>query len=220
VDAALAEFQALRAEIISNLNSQAALVGLSLTAVGVIVGLTVKEGGSQRLLLAIPPLTLFMVMLHIGSSYRLSLIGRYIQKDLWPYIAERAGDPALPSWEAETAARQLSWKAFPAAIFMNFPAMAILIVVSVIALIHVGRWELLSQAGWFSVVAAIRRSDRGWILGTQDLSPRAAQVRVSWRLRPYGCCSTERMLPAGSLNQATIGPGPRAMPFSSWSKPS
>lgn len=36
----------------------------------------------------------------------------------------------------------------------------------------------------------------------------------------YGCCSTERMFPAGSLNQAIEGPGPRAIPFSSCSKPS
>ncbi len=35
-----------------------------------------------------------------------------------------------------------------------------------------------------------------------------------------GCCKTERMLPAGSLNQAIGGPGPRATPFSSCSKPS
>ncbi len=32
--------------------------------------------------------------------------------------------------------------------------------------------------------------------------------------------STERMFPAGSLNQAMSGPLPRAMPFSSCSKPS
>lgn len=155
MDAALAEFEALRAEIITNVNSQAALAGLGLTAVGVIVGLTVKEGASERLLLAIPPLTLFMVLLHIGSSYRLSLIGRYIQKDLWPYIAERVGDPALPSWEAKTAARQRSWKEVPVAVFINFPAMAILIVVSIVSLIYVGGCEFFSWAGWFSVVAAI-----------------------------------------------------------------
>lgn len=38
--------------------------------------------------------------------------------------------------------------------------------------------------------------------------------------RPYGCCSTERTFPDGSLNHAIWGPGPRTMPFSSWSKSS
>lgn len=34
-------------------------------------------------------------------------------------------------------------------------------------------------------------------------------------------CNTDRMLPAGSVNQAIGGPsGPRAMPLSSWPKPS
>ena len=33
-------------------------------------------------------------------------------------------------------------------------------------------------------------------------------------------CITDRMLPAGSLNQAMSGPCPRATPFSSWSNPS
>lgn len=155
MEAALAEYQALRAEIISNLNSQAALVGLALTAVGVIVGLTVKEGASEQLLLAIPPLTLFMVLLHIGSSYRLRLMGRYIETDLWPYIAEQVGDEGLPSWEAKTAARQFSWEALPVAVFLNSPAMAILLVVSIVALIQVEGREFFSWVGWFSVVAAI-----------------------------------------------------------------
>ena len=40
-------------------------------------------------------------------------------------------------------------------------------------------------------------------------------------VRPrYSVLSTDRTLPAGSLNHAMSGPFPRAMPFSSWSKPS
>ncbi len=191
MDAALAEFQALRAEIISNLNSQAALAGLALTAVGVIVGLTAKKGASERLLLAIPPLTLFLVLLHIGSSYRLNLIGRYIQKDLWPYIAERVGDPALPSWEARTATRQRSLKAAPVALFINFPAMAILILVSIGALVHVGRSDFFSLVGWLSVLGAVvvpigvglwaRRTSR-----SEPSNPCESKAKAA--AAPRGCC--------------------------------
>ncbi len=39
VDVAIAEFNALRAEIVSHVTAQAALVGLALTAAGVILGL-------------------------------------------------------------------------------------------------------------------------------------------------------------------------------------
>jgi hypothetical protein len=52
---AIAEYNALRAEIVSYITAQAALVGLALTAVGVIVGFAVKEGADERILLAIPP---------------------------------------------------------------------------------------------------------------------------------------------------------------------
>ena len=192
MEAALAEFQALRVEIISNLNSQAALVGLALTAVGVIVGLTVKEGAGERLLLAIPPLTLFMVLLHIGSSYRLSLIGRYIENDLWPYIAEQVGDTAgLPSWEAKTAARQFSWEALPVAVFLNSPAMAILIVVSIVALIQVDGPEFFSWAGWFSVVAAIVASMvvGYWVRGdSRPEKSKSEQGASTAAEAPTGCC--------------------------------
>jgi hypothetical protein len=57
VDVGLAEFETLRAEIVNHLSAQAAVVGLGLTGLGVIIGFSVKEGGSERLLLAIPPLT-------------------------------------------------------------------------------------------------------------------------------------------------------------------
>ena len=42
----------------------------------------------------------------------------------------------------------------------------------------------------------------------------------SFELGGYRSCSTDRMFPAGSLNQAMYGPSPRAIPRSSCSKPS
>ena len=43
---------------------------------------------------------------------------------------------------------------------------------------------------------------------------------LAGRARFYVWLSTDRMLPAGSLNHAMFGPMSRAMPFSSWSNPS
>jgi hypothetical protein len=51
----------------------------------------------------------------------------------------------------------------------------------------------------------------------------AALVASRRRTFPFGAAQdlrTERMLPAGSLNQAMSGPIPRLMPFSSCSNPS
>ena len=101
VDVAIAEFGALRAEIVSHVTAQAALVGLALTAAGVIVGFTVKEGADQRLLLAIPPLTLLVVLLHTAETFRAALIGRYIAVELWGDLEGRVGK--LSSWEAKVA---------------------------------------------------------------------------------------------------------------------
>ena len=56
VDVALAEFNALRAEIVASANAGNALIGVGLTALAVIVGFVVKDEGDERLLLAVPPL--------------------------------------------------------------------------------------------------------------------------------------------------------------------
>ncbi len=48
----------------------------------------------------------------------------------------------------------------------------------------------------------------------------SATVLIRWRTDLQDRSSTERMFPAGSLNQAIVGPLPRAIPFSSCSNPS
>lgn len=71
VDVALAEFNALRAEIVGHTTAQYAFVGVALTALGVILGLVIREGGDGRLPLAVPPLTALVSLLHAAISYRL-----------------------------------------------------------------------------------------------------------------------------------------------------
>jgi hypothetical protein len=53
-------------------------------------------------------------------------------------------------------------------------------------------------------------------------APQPPRRPVAARLyaRTYVASCTARTLPAGSLNQAMVGPSPRAMPFSSCSMPS
>ena len=70
-----------------------------------------------------------------------------------------------------------------------------------------------------ATAAAVARA-RG--LGCSGLLGDKARARYPNRARAcvsYSCI-TDRMLPAGSLNQAMSGPCPRATPFSSWSNPS
>jgi hypothetical protein len=150
VDVAIAEFNALRAEIVSHVTAQAALVGLALTAAGVIVGFTVKEGADQRLLLALPPLALLVVLLHTAETFRSALIGRYIATELWEDLEERVGN--LRSWEARVAERRQRHVLLllPEMFLFDFPAMAIFILAGVYALVQVGSGGTL---WWIDCVA-------------------------------------------------------------------
>lgn len=193
VDVALAEFNTLRAEIVSHLNAQAAVVGLGLTALGVIVGFTVKDGGSERLLLAIPPLTLLVVLLYTAGSWRMALIGNYIWTELWPYLTKRVGDESLPSWEGKVAKRQQPLKAIPIAVIIDFPAGAIFIGAGIVALLSIGDREILWLGGWLAVGFAIavpvvvgllvRKKSRD---GAKALEGKARPPRTA--AGPRGCC--------------------------------
>ncbi len=155
VDVAIAEFNALRAEIVSHVTAQAALVGLAITAAGVIVGFTVKEGADQRLLLAIPPLTLLVVLLHTAETFRAALIGRYIAVELWEDLEGRVGK--LSSWEAKVAERREKplLKLLPEIFLLDFPAMSLFILASGYALVQVGSGGALWWIDCGAVLLAI-----------------------------------------------------------------
>ncbi len=155
VDVAIAEFNALRAEIVSYISTQATLVGLALTAGGLIVGFTVKENADQRLLLAIPLLTLLVVLLHTAASYRSAMIGHYIYNVLWKDLERHVGK--LSSWEARVAKRRKRsvWKMLPEIFFLDFPAMSIFIVGSAYSMVRIGPGEFLWYVDCVALALAI-----------------------------------------------------------------
>jgi hypothetical protein len=104
VDVLLAEFNALRAEIVARTSSQAALVGIGLTAVGVIVGFVVNDGGDKQLLLALPPLAALVNLLWSIENRRVTLAGAYIRRTLWREVCRLTG--VASSWEAEVHQRR------------------------------------------------------------------------------------------------------------------
>jgi hypothetical protein len=154
IDVALAEFQALRNEIISHITTQAAVVGLGLTALGVVFGVTVNNG-EERLLLAAPPIALLVVMLHMAETFRCAKIGTYVRDQLWPFLQERVGDETMPSWEVETARIGNPLGAFARALIIDFPAMAIFVVASGAAVWLAPRFDLLWWLGLAMTLASI-----------------------------------------------------------------
>jgi hypothetical protein len=100
VDIAIAEFNALRAEILAHANVQASLVALVVTAIGIVGGLVVKEDGDPRLLLILPYLVAAAGIESSNRARTIALIGIYIRDKLWLYLEEQQMPGSLPSWEA------------------------------------------------------------------------------------------------------------------------
>ena len=105
VDVLLAEYNALRAEIVSRSSAQAALVGVGLTALGVVVGLVVQKHADQRLLLALPPLALLVNLLWSIENRRIALAGRHIRKHTSVELKARTGLEHT-SWEEAVEQRR------------------------------------------------------------------------------------------------------------------
>src|SRR5688572_14414242 len=101
---ALAEYTALRAEILSRLSAQAALIGVTLTAIGVIVGIVLTREDSLDLLLVVAITAPALGLFFIDHMRQLALLGLYIRSELWPVLQSQVPEAALPSWESSWAA--------------------------------------------------------------------------------------------------------------------
>jgi hypothetical protein len=155
VDVALAEFNALRSEILMHVTTQAGLVGIGLTVLGVIVGLVVKEGGDDRLLLGIPPLAAVINLLYAAETHRTAEIGSYIEIRLWPYLKERV-DPGLPSWEQVVSGRLHNRRRALLNLLVGAPALVLFPAASVGALVVLNGLNTgLAVAGWVLTAIAI-----------------------------------------------------------------
>lgn len=154
VDVAIAEFNALRAEIISRMTAQAALVGIGLTAVGVILGLSVGEEGNKSLPLAIPAIALLVNTLSTAQTHRINLIGTYIRQSIWPFLRDQAGRE-LKSWEDDVAGRRASPAYALVVLLVDAPAILVFVVASVLALALGDQHGGLVVGGWVATAVAL-----------------------------------------------------------------
>lgn|GEM_PF-6405413 len=145
LDVELAEFNALRAESVAQQTAQATLIGVGLTALGVVFGLAVRIGGDNRLLLAIPPLAAIISLTHASVTFRIIRIGDYIRTELWPAIQSQVGP--VPSWQAYLVARRQGRNTVVQGLLNDGPGMALLAVASVVAVAAVDNVSLLLRLG-------------------------------------------------------------------------
>jgi hypothetical protein len=83
-DLRVAEFSALRSEIVAHQSAQTTLVGATLTAVGVVLGLVLTQKQTrEELLLIIPLVASGLGLLYANHSRASLLIGDYIENHIW-----------------------------------------------------------------------------------------------------------------------------------------
>ncbi|MBC2644394.1 MULTISPECIES: hypothetical protein [unclassified Rhodococcus (in: high G+C Gram-positive bacteria)] len=107
IDVALAEYKALRDEIVGCFTKQGAVLGLGLAAIGVIFTAAAKDTGNRQLLVVVPPLALVVSALHTAEWARFTRIGQYIRCELWPYLRKQTGyDRSWQLWILERMRRR------------------------------------------------------------------------------------------------------------------
>jgi hypothetical protein len=101
--AALAEFQALRGEVVQRIQLQQVLLGLTITALGALLSVALASTSSRAsLLLATPFVTSALGFAYSDHSRRINMLGAYIKDHLWPDIRSLTGG-GLSSWEERFA---------------------------------------------------------------------------------------------------------------------
>jgi hypothetical protein len=82
----LAQFNACRGEILARSASQATLMGLNISAVGVIAGFYFSAHADPRLLLVIPLLSPMLGIIWQDHAINIGNIGRFIQQSIMPRL--------------------------------------------------------------------------------------------------------------------------------------
>ena len=156
IDIALAEFNALRAEIITHQNIQAALIGVGLTAIGVLIGVALKDGGSgsSELLLAVPPISVAIVLLRTAYNIHVVALGNYIGSELLPFLKGRVCVDALPSWENRASGHRNAASTLFLAVFVYGAGTGMFCAGSVVSMLLVTTSNTaLIVMGWACTVA-------------------------------------------------------------------
>ncbi|GGQ73051.1 hypothetical protein [Couchioplanes azureus] len=123
-DAALAEFNALRAELVGRQHSQQALLSIQLTAAGALFSLALSGAGRSAVLLILPLVTYMLAGRHVSHSYACLSIATYIRTELSGRTAGGLG------WEDWLRAHRSSPRPYRTLnpLFITFPGISILAV--------------------------------------------------------------------------------------------
>ncbi|MEU7826242.1 hypothetical protein [Catellatospora sp. NPDC049133] len=99
-DSVLAEYSALRAELLHKLGAQSTIINLNLTAIAGIAGIVIAQKADIRLLLLLPMISGALGLLAYDAARDVTTIARYIRDQLAPLVAQYVGDRRLFQYEA------------------------------------------------------------------------------------------------------------------------
>ncbi len=150
-DVLLAEFKALRDEMLAIRQIQTAVYTAALTILAAVGSVALaKKGGRVEILLVLPYVLSGLGLVTVQCTTGVSNIGEYVRKDLWPELLD--AERSEPSWEI-FAKRRRPW-------FVLIPTglvpLLILVVPSIASIvitrdqIHTDLWPL-----WWGAVAAV-----------------------------------------------------------------
>jgi uncharacterized membrane protein len=122
-ETALAEFSALRAEILARQGFQHTIMALNLTLTGAIFGFALARPGQLLALLIVPLIAFMLCGRYITQDYGIEEIGRYIRKDLAKKVAGGLGWEDFIRGRRIAENRRLFYGLDP--LFIAFPGVSI-----------------------------------------------------------------------------------------------
>ena len=168
INAALAEYTALRAEVTNRISGQDTTLNLYMTATAAIFGLALSGHADSLILLVVPLLSAVARLLYHNHNLYIRLVSAYLNDQLRPLVTDRLGEPRLLGWQERTAEYHRGPRrrrlAHPVGLALLFPvpaAVALVLVTPELA----SSWAWLAWAfGWLLVLAQV-------VLTDQRLSP-------------------------------------------------
>ena len=172
----LAEFNALRSEIVARQQAQGSIVTAALTVIAAIGGFALaKKEGRLEMLLVLPIVLSGLGLLLVDNTHGTHRIGLYIGEVLWHRLDDSGYDGELASWEAYIGryraqhSRKLSTYValgtLPAFLIMAVPSLASLVIT--IDVLDTALWPL-----WVSgVLALVALTVLAWSLRKPPIGP-------------------------------------------------
>jgi hypothetical protein len=149
-DVALAEFTALRAEIVALEQFDNATLAAALTVIAAVGSFALaKSGGRRELLLVLPIVLSGLGLVRVQWALSMDQIGKYIREHLWARLPGSRDDP-YPSWEHFVAGSRRRLHGVVASVL-------ILVVPSVVSLVITrGEWNTdLAPLWWGDIIVLV-----------------------------------------------------------------